>query len=431
MIRQYIKEKTKTLKSIIISENLKNCKPEDFLIFLASGHFEYDEDGNIKAKINLVDDNKYTCTNNGDGRKIFEGTILDKDVFSLNVPEEKDIKKFLSYEKISVDINAFRWAAGGAIPVVKINGKYYFVMERRSSAAPVHQNHLGTFSGLSETLDEVKNPKLIIMREFYEELLIFDKSFEHRFYALPDHRTYNKDDELRYLDIYGNLEDEKRNNKYTIAYAGLKQKIKKYVNPDPKPINIKTKLKSLGKDSFTIKLINEEKTENNTFLVLDPVHGAVDEIASILIDFDEKENGNLVKDLVKDVGDLRFVFFDHYKAAKNEDADFIIGEKPNESKYIFLLNDIYLVDLKNLGQLIKGNKFDALLYHCIRRDGSIECLHPNPVALKKPALNPPLRQSLIRAYNVFSDEKITEYGYRMQESNPVGDAYVYNNFPGE
>lgn len=418
MIRQYIRDKKP--KSVTVTKDLNECRPDEFLIFLARGNFKYNESGDIDADIYLADKNEgeYICTNNMEGREIFRGTILDRDFFSLNVPGEREIKKFLSYEINQMYTDAVRWTAGGALPVIKLNGKHYFVMEKRSRTAPVYPNHLNNFAGLSETIEEVINPRLIIMREFYEELLIFDSNFDHRFYAKPSKNQYSERD-IKYLDKFGNPEKIEGKSKYKIAYAALKKKMGK----EPETKEISSEIKFLGRDSFTLHFENgREHREEDTFLVIDPVNGAIDEIAAVLIDFDSESPG----DAVESLEDLRFVFFDHQKT-NEKDYDF----RFNGSNHAFLLNEIYLVDLDNLRELIKGNRFRATLYHTIKDGDRIESLHPNPVALKKPALSTQLRQALIRAYNAFSGEEIPEYGYKMYESNPVEDAYIFNNYPGE
>ena len=78
-------------------------------------------------------------------------------------------KRILSYR---FDCSAYplRYANGGVLPVIRLNSEDYFCLFYRD-IFPVGWN---IANGASDTLEEMLNPELIILREFGEELFIPD-----------------------------------------------------------------------------------------------------------------------------------------------------------------------------------------------------------------------------------------------------------------
>jgi len=64
-----------------------------------------------------------------------------------------------------------RWASAGVLPIVKINNRYYVMLVFRT-IYPIGWN---LFLGASETKEEYKNLRELMLREFHEEVLIVNK----------------------------------------------------------------------------------------------------------------------------------------------------------------------------------------------------------------------------------------------------------------
>ncbi len=136
------------------------------------------QNGSIcSLKINLVGQS-YGIYNNM-GKEFLRKYFMDKDLTTYKDIDEK-FRGWISCKVHTWDINRelsriksapFRWASGGVLPIVKYKGREYVLLVFRS-IPPVGWN---LFLGGSENKEEYKDLRRLILREFYEELLIVNK----------------------------------------------------------------------------------------------------------------------------------------------------------------------------------------------------------------------------------------------------------------
>ncbi|MGC8618776.1 MAG: hypothetical protein ACP5UZ_08620, partial [Thermoplasmata archaeon] len=209
----------------------------EFFIMTASCKLSANN-GKVRAEISPSKPGCYVAVD-GKGRGLFEGTYIGLDLVSVNNPQEIGIKEFLNGIEEELELKVIRFAAGGAIPILKLgDGKNYVVLIRRDENAPVHPQHFTTASGLSETFDELMDPRLIIGREFLKEIAIFacsdekiTKHYNVRLGAEEKEDGY-KDIYIKYFNRYytglqSNLpENEEDRHPYYDKYQKLKEKFK-------------------------------------------------------------------------------------------------------------------------------------------------------------------------------------------------------------
>ena len=177
-------------KSVKPLENIRNSNANGQKLLIVLPDCILKRNGSvINATIGLSPLGDY-YTDSQDGRELFEGKHIYTDIkgcnvcrdfLSVNNLQEAEIKKFLNGDLKQIELQMIRYAAGGAITVLKINGKEYVLLIRRDESASVHGGHLTTASGLSETVEELMDPTLLIGREFLEEVIIFDRNFKRHF----------------------------------------------------------------------------------------------------------------------------------------------------------------------------------------------------------------------------------------------------------
>lgn len=422
-VERELKREGKNSKNFRLCKNLlddlkKEVNPPH-LICLASGSFRW-VDNHIEGSVNISGPKGFIITTKPTGRSVFEGAIIDdkEGLLSLNIPDESRIKNFLERKEKRLRMEAFRWAAGGTIPVLEFKkgrkeGKKYVVFARRDWGAPVHQGYLTTFSGLSRTIEELMQPELMIARGLFDELLIFDAHLKKRYRT--DFSKCNFRDGMEYYDLcdkkgsylykFNNLEDiENSDVKYRKRYERILNNL-----GIEEPEAVETPACPVKLDSDSIEYFQSKSTKGITLkgsIAIDPVHGALDIIGSVLLQLE-----------VSSPEELRLVSFDKD------------GEK-------LLFRDIVLVDGENLKKLINGSKCEAFVYtnNATDVDGvsteiqavneekigrpSVSLVGPLKVVLEKPALTPPLRQSLVGCYRTFFLEDL-EFGYVFKEGRLV------------
>ncbi|MDG6932940.1 MAG: hypothetical protein JRN26_02525 [Nitrososphaerota archaeon] len=399
IIFSYVKKNQNGFQLVNDLEKLRKKNSDPFLICLANGTFKWNN-GFINGNINLSQNGIFVATTNANGRKVFEGRILEPNL-SLNIPEQGEIKNFLEHKISSITINAFRWISGGVIPVLELStGKRYAVLVRRDSKAQTHAGHLSAFAGLSENTTEMIDPKLIMIRELYEELIIFNKDISLKYtLSFEGNREFN-DEEKAYLKNYGFYNDVLNKN-YRMRYL----KLLRHLQVQNKKIQekyIEANLYQLGSDHihYTVDAKNgTKKMEGN--LVICPLHGDVSIIGTVLFKIN-----------VTSPDQIKLVDFDSDNGR-------------------LLFRDIYLIDEENLEKMIKGYSSKVLVYSNdaeeggVKPDFSITLLDPIPFIIEKPLLTSSLRQSLINCYNNMfkKHKKISEFGYQYKQSKYVNKAY--------
>jgi hypothetical protein len=364
-------------------QKLKEIKKGDFLIILAHATFKWEEVGKRKKvtiELPSLDftKKKYIAAFGKDGRALLEGR--DPDYSSFNIPWEKEAKKFLLMKEDELQLRC-RWAAGGAIPVLKFkNGDRYVALIRRGKKAPIHQYHLTTASGLSEYPEELIDPRIIIGREFGEEIILINKSgviYKYDF-KLSQGQKENKEVEEQINEYY---KDEYKNK-----IKSFKNELKKNygIKKIDGEIYVGAKIIPLGEDIIEINL-DENKRKITGACVLDPIFGAVDVIGAVEVELD-----------VEEPSEIQILNFDTIK------------KKPPKGKYEFINDNIFLIkidDKEDLRNLIEGKKFRCTIFH-------------KQLKREKPLLTPPLRATLTKCYRHFVGEQL-EYGYMYSESIPV------------
>ncbi|MEM0136561.1 MAG: hypothetical protein QXU18_15265, partial [Thermoplasmatales archaeon] len=383
-------------------------------------------DGSITATIDYSELGKY-YTDSLEGRELFEGKYIrqnkkkkpykKEDFLSVNNPQEIEIKKFLKDLKVkNLKLGMIRYAAGGAIPVLKIKKKQYVLMIRKSKDASVHGEHLTTASGLSEKWEEILNPTLLIGREFLEEVIIFDRNLQKHFNVIisaskkpkkkqmENTREPEKDkDFYKYLSNYDDYFGEiSGNGLKEIPYPKKYQRLIKFIgNKNVEEVEIEGKVIPLGNDRIELsKKLKKEigrKIKNKLKgpagnkiigkVIIDSAYGAVDLIGAVKISFGEEISGP---------EDIRILDFD-----------------TDEKSGKFLRREMFLVDLRNLKKLINGECFDCSIYSVSSKPKNNKIKSNKIVAnynlikghYECPALSPPLRGSLDACYNKLSKKK--------------------------
>ncbi len=354
-----------------------NKKVKDFFVVLSSAKFNWKQDKGspyLEATINVgnsgeVENNKndwmYVAIN-GKARDIFEGKNLNGDFPSLGIPEETELKKFLSKSTESVEVKAFRYIAGGSLPVLELrNGARYAILIRRDENAPTDSECFTTSTGLCEYPKEWEDPRFTIAREFYEEIQIF--SSDLRYHYNPKFKFFDEDENEELKKFFGMVTKE-----YRGKFKRLKTELgaMNFCEKD-----IEASIVQLGTDTMTIKLPNSTSKKTITGqLVLDPVSGALDLVGSVYLKLCD----------VDELSQLKIVDFD------------------TEAQGKFLFREIHLIDGTNLRRLIEGEDFYTSVF--IRTyDGSkviinyIESVKYN----KYPRLTAPLRGAMVNCYNLF------------------------------
>jgi hypothetical protein len=367
-------------------QKLKEIKKGDFLIILAHATFKWEEVGKRKKvtiELPSLDfaKKKYIAAFDKDGRKLLEGRDLDYS--SFNIPWERKAKKFLLMKENKLQLLC-RWAAGGAIPILKFkNGDRYVALIRRGKEAPTHQYHFTTASGLSEYPEELIDPRIIMGREFGEEIIIINKSgiiYKYRFKLSRSEKRDEKVENLiqRYYEEEYKGKIESFKNELKENYGIKKIDEEKYVEAE---------IISLGEDIIEINL-NENKKSIKGACVLDPIFGAVDVIGAVEVELD-----------VEEPSEIQVLNFDTRE------------KKPSKGKYEFLNENIFLIKMdyneEGLRNLIEGEKFRCIVFH-------------KQLKREKPLLTPPLRATLVSCYNYyFPSDKISDYGYPHSKGIPV------------
>ena len=364
-----------------------NKKVKDFFVVLSSAKFNWKQDKGspyLEATINVgnsgeVENNKndwmYVAIN-GKARDIFEGKNLNGDFPSLGIPEETELKKFLSKSTESVEVKAFRYIAGGSLPVVELrNGARYAILIRRDENAPTDSECFTTSTGLCEYPKEWEDPRFTIAREFYEEIQIF--SSDLRYHYNPKFKFFDEDENEELQEFFGMVTKE---------YRGKFERLKielgtmNFCEKD-----IEASIVQLGKDTMAIKLPNSTSEKKITGqLVLDPVSGALDLVGSAYLKLCD----------VDELSQLKIVDFD------------------TEAQGEFLFREIHLIDGTNLRRLIEGKDFYTSVFIRTFDDSKVIINYIESVKYNKyPRLTAPLRGAMVNCYNLFfspTDQQIKE-----------------------
>lgn len=104
---------------------------------------------------------------------------LDEEAGNARILIERELTSFAADPKLQgyrFDASAcpFRYANGGVLPIIRIDSEDYFCLIYRD-IFPIGWN---IANGASDSLDELLDPGRVALREFGEELIIFDESDE-------------------------------------------------------------------------------------------------------------------------------------------------------------------------------------------------------------------------------------------------------------
>ena len=387
-------------------------RERDYLIMLVEAKFKWNDNGTKTVDIHLPDldsDGKKECIFawNENGRSFLEGRIggkvyyikkdselieKEEEYISFNNPWEREARRFLlgkdKEQKDKELTMPCRWAAGGAIPVLEFNeNEKYVVLIRRDEKAPIHPQHFTTASGLSENPIELIDPRIIIGREFGEEIIIFNKKtkrfYKYNFICPGDEDVGRKVQELYEMEYKEKIDNFKEQLK-------SKKKIDAKIENSTDKDYVDAEIIPLGEDVININLGLYEKSIKGA-CVLDPIFGAIDVIGAVKVKFNKVKSRDEIH-----VDDIHVFDFDTTKKK-------VTGR---EEKLEFLFRNIFLIKIDDLGDLIKGEE--------------VKCYIHDSYKCKKPLLTPPLRGTLISLYNLYNPkDKKDKYEYDYSESKPV------------
>lgn len=256
-----------------------------------------------------------------------EGTIfptLQKssiDDIEINHPQEKDIKEFYSGNKQTLTLKDFRVLAGGALPVCILKDKNkkhkpYIIFIRRDQGASNYPGHFTLASGLSESIEEIRNPQMLF-REFYEEIKVFSRDFT--IFYNTENKNFSKIN-INPQDIYEN------------KFKSFKDYLK--IPNNIKSKQIKRRIIEIGEDILKINGLNDSNSKKNKgHLVLDVISGALDYLGVVEFKIEKRSE------------DLIFIDFEEIE---NKDR-----------KNRFLLREIFLIDFNNIKKMLEGEFFDV------------------------------------------------------------------------
>ncbi|MBU7028650.1 MAG: hypothetical protein HXS48_17070 [Theionarchaea archaeon] len=132
---------------------------------------------------------------NTEGKKFLNNTFLNNEFRRQCIEEAERIENFLKSgppHKLVIDAKKMplRWASGGVLPIVYLEGRYWYVLYFRD-AEPIGLNMA---NGASDAPEEFKDLRSLIYREFSEELVLLSREphvgdvlpVTHRVVQFPD-----------------------------------------------------------------------------------------------------------------------------------------------------------------------------------------------------------------------------------------------------
>lgn len=211
----------------------------------------------------------------------------------------------------------FLWSAGGVVPIINTKNKSIMALSQRDSKAPTYKKHLASSSGLSESNQDLVNPRDVVVREGIQEILFLHNDT----LLLPDINGYNTHKFVQKQLSQWNQQPSNslrkipRNNEFQIMNTEL-------VDASVIPIN---------NDMITVN--DSETNQSNT------------EIGNVVID----ANRNTI-----DIIDLLMVDLTEYEL---DDLQFLDGEL---SDNVPINRDIFLFDMEQTKALFRTGETDAL-----------------------------------------------------------------------
>ena len=141
------------------------------------------------------------------------------------ITKAKDIEDFIKGKKTGnvLRINAMntplRWASGGVLPIAHWGGKYWYVLLFRGLTPPVGWNMA---NGASETKEEYKNLRSLMVREFSEELILLDREPQINDPAPVGQKVFRFSDQL-FDELPDEIKDRIRGKEFIKKHTNLRK----------------------------------------------------------------------------------------------------------------------------------------------------------------------------------------------------------------
>lgn len=169
-------------------------------------------------------DQSYGIYNNA-GKQFMENKFLKGERIDSYITKANEIENFLKGTKPGNELRIkamntpLRWASGGILPIAYWKKNYWYVLLFRGITPPVGWN---VANGASETKEEYKNLRRLMVREFSEELILLDREPQIDDPSPVAQKVFRFSDQL-FDELSNKTKDEIRSKEFIKKHANLRK----------------------------------------------------------------------------------------------------------------------------------------------------------------------------------------------------------------